>query len=671
MKRYMYVYVQLQSVTKSNTCVNSCVSRLGSRSHRISVHLLCHGQRCLSNKSISGFSRLCYLDSIDTTVFITVGNGEFHMDCFGPLAAVKNRDSRALMNVALGKTAADLVLINATLVNVYTSEIIQKQSVGVKGEWIAYVGDAPDAFIGPDTEVIDAKGRILTPGFIDGHTHLAYLFGIYEFLKHTMPGGTTTIITETMEAYPVCGIDGVIDFLASLQNQPIKIFATAPAMVTACSKSHGISLDDLKILLDRDDILGIGESYWQGVLQSPDIFLKEFDHVLQKGKVLEGHSAGARNHKLAAYAACGISSCHEPITAEEVLDRLRLGIYVMAREGSIRRDLKTISEIKDKAVDLRRLILSTDSVDPGELLEKGYMEYVLRQAVAYGFDPISVVQMATINVAEHFSIDHLVGGISPGRYADMLLLPDLSTFSPQMVISCGKVVARDGQLAVMPRRHVYSKESKTSIQLTKTFVESDFLIPAPCKTPSVDVRIIEMVTDLVTAEKITPVPVQNGALSISVQQDRLKVTAIDRTRSPGQLFTGFIQGIGLKSGALACSAAWDSTDIIVVGANESDMALAVNRIVQSQGGAVLCQHGTILSQLPLPIFGVLSEAPMAEIATGIKEINSRANALGVSFENPLLTLMTLTSAAIPYLKISDEGLVNLRDGKLTGLFAVP
>jgi adenine deaminase len=591
------------------------------------------------------------------------------MSGFDPLAAAKRRDLRSLMDVALGKEEADLVIVNAKLINVYTAEILEHYAVAVKGEWIAYVGETPEAFIGPSTEVVDAAGRLLAPGLIDGHAHLAWLFGIEEFLKYAVPGGTTTIITESLEPYPVSGLAGVLDFLASLRDQPIKLFATAPPMVSISTKARGISAQDLETLLGRDDVLGLGESYWQAVLQTPEVYLPAFQRTLEKGKSLEGHTAGARNHKLSAYAACGVSSCHEPITAQEALDRLRLGIYVMAREGSIRKDLEAIAQIRDQRVDLRHLILCTDGVAPGELLEAGYMERVVQRAVAYGFDPVTAIQMATINVAEHFAIDHLVGGIGPGKYADMILLPDLSTLSPDLVISCGRVVARNGRMTVSPRRHAYSSETRNSVRLPRTLTPVDFGIRTSSHEPQVNIRVMDMVTDLVTAEKLIAVPVKNGGVEISVDQDLLKIAAVDRTHTPGGMFTGLIRGFGLKTGALASSAAWDTSDIVVVGADESDMALAVNRIAELQGGVVLCDGGKIVLELALPIFGIISEAPMGEIAARVKDINEKANALGVPFPDPLLTLITLTGAAIPYLRICEEGLVNLKDGRLRPLFS--
>ena len=221
------------------------------------------------------------------------------------------------MDVALGKKSADLAIVNARLVNVYTGEILEKQSVCTGGEKIAYVGPDAAHAIGNATTVIDAAGAALIPGLIDGHTHVAWLFTAGEFLKYAARGGTTTIVTETLEPYPVAGIEGVRDFLASLKDQPIKFFATAPAMVSTSRAAMGIDPGDLEALLARDEIVGLGESYWQGVLQNRDLFMPIFEKTRAHGKTLEGHTAGARGGKLLAYAACGISSCHEPIRAEE------------------------------------------------------------------------------------------------------------------------------------------------------------------------------------------------------------------------------------------------------------------------------------------------------------------------------------------------------------------
>jgi adenine deaminase len=584
-----------------------------------------------------------------------------------PTSTKSESDLRRLIEVAQGHRPGDLAVINARLVNVYSGELQAQQAVVTSSEWIAYVGDNPQGMIGSDTTVIDAKGRVLIPGLIDGHTHLAWFYSVAEFLRFAMPGGTTTIITETLEPYPVCGLAGVLDFLDSLADQPIKLFATAPAMVSISRAVQGIFLPDLEKLLARKEILGLGESYWQGVLQAPEHFLKAMVATQAAGKTLEGHSAGARGGKLAAYAALGITSCHEPISAEDVITRLRLGMHVMAREGSIRSDLAPISRIKDSGAHLRRLILATDGVEPEALMQNGYMESVLQKAIDYGFDPIQAVQMVTLNVAEHFGIDHLVGGIAPGRSADMVLIPDLTLIRAETVISRGRIIARNGELLVQPRRHRFAAASCDSIRLPREATADDFAIRIETDRSEVEVRVIEMTTDLVTQEQIRLLPVVDGQLKCHPDQDLIKVAAIDRTHTPGKMFTGLLGGFRLRAGALGCSAAWDTSDIIVVGTDEADMAACVNRIRALKGGAVIVGQQRVLAEMALPVFGLVSDRPMETIAAEAGRINRVAKDLGLPFANPLLTLITLTGAAIPYMRICEEGLVNLKNGLTLGL----
>ncbi len=584
------------------------------------------------------------------------------------LLSIEGTDrAKELINVILGKEKADLTIINATILNVYTGELLDHYSVSIKGEWIAYVGNDPEDTIGPHTKIIDAKGKTIIPGLIDGHAHLVWLYNVSEFLKYTMVGGTTTIITETIEIFPIMGYEGVVDFLSSLRDQPIKIFATAPSMVSISKKALGISKATLKKLLSRDDILGLGESYWQVVMQEPEEFLPIFKETLKFGKRLEGHSAGAKGKKLMAYIVPGISSCHEPINSEEVLERLRLGMHVMIREGSIRRDLAPISRIKDARVDFRRLILVTDGIGPGDLLEKGYMEFVVQKAIDCGFDPVDAIQMATINVAEHFFLDGIVGGIAPGKYADMLIIPDPRIIKAEYVISKGKIIAREGNLLVSPRKHVFSRDSLNSIQLLREIEPSVFSIQVKKKSIHVNVRVIDQVTDLVTKELIISLPVIDGEIRQDVSKDILKVAAIDRKYFPGKIFVGLIRGFHLKGGAIACSTAWETSDIIVVGENDKDMAGAVNRIYALQGGAVVYSGGKILAEIPLPVFGLIGDMPISMLAKRMEEVTKIIKDLGFPFDDPLLTLNTLTTAAIPFLRICEEGLVNLKDGKTLGL----
>ena len=573
-------------------------------------------------------------------------------------------EMQTLRQVALGIEKADLVIINARLINVYTGEIQENHSIAIKGRCIALVGPDISAAIGKDTKIIDAMGKTVVPGLIDGHAHLASWSTVHEFLDHAMKGGTTTIITETMEVFPVAGFEGVIDFLESLNGQPVKVFATAPAMASISRSAMGVPLDIMEQFAGRKEIIGLGESYWQTVFQAPEFFLSNFEAMLKKGKTLEGHSAGARGNKLAAYAAMGISSCHEPTSAEDALERLRLGLYVMAREGSIRRDLKSISGILDNNISLRRLVLTTDGISPSDLLNLGYLEYPVQKAIDYGFDPIAAIQAVTLNVAEHFGLDHVIGGIAPGKIADLVIIPDPQTIRAEYVISNGRVISQDGELQVSARRHRYSAKSMDTIRLPKKLAALDFKIRADNTPDAVArVRVIDMATDLVTREIIEDLPVFEGEIICPKDSGTAKISAIDRTRGSGKMFTGLIRNFGLNSGALACSAAWDTSCIIVIGRNDADMALAVNRIHDLKGGVVICDNNEIVCELALPVFGIISELPVDQIAHHLEEIKTAAKRLGVDFPDPVLSLMTLTGAAIPYLRICEEGLVNLKDGK--------
>jgi adenine deaminase len=281
---------------------------------------------------------------------------------------------------------------------------------------------------------------------------------------------------------------------------------------------------------------------------------------------------------------------------------------------------------------------------------------------------VAAIQMATLNVAEHFKLDGFIGGIAPGRYADLVIIPDINTITAQIVISNGQVVAQNGNLLLPTRQHQFSEESLNSVQLSGELNPSDFIIKALDTADQIKVRVIEMITDLVTAETEVKWPVTDGELKADVDQDIIKIAAIDRTHNPGKIFVGLIKGFGLKSGAMACSAAWDTSDIIVIGVDDVDMATAVNRIKSLQGGSVVCNNGQILSELPLPIFGIVSDLPMEIIAQKNQEISDTVSKLGVPFPEPFLTLITLTGAAIPYLRICEEGLVNLKNGKTLPLF---
>jgi len=575
----------------------------------------------------------------------------------------------SLIKVAMGEEKADLALQNGSLVNVYTGEILEEHSVAVKGERIAWVGKDARNVTGPETNVIDCTGKFISPGFIDGHTHLILFYQADQFLKYAMRGGTTTIITELMELGFPLGYQGVLEYLESLKDQPVKIFSVVPPMVTNSqrTRSRTLNFEQIAELLKRDDILGLGETYWSAVIERDEKILNFFVETFKAGKIIAGHTAGARGNRLTAYAAGGVRSCHESINVSDVLERLRLGLYVLIREGGIRKELAEISKIKDLQLDLKQLILTTDSITPEQVVEEGYMETVVQKAIDLGFDPVCAIQMATINVAKYWNLDHLIGGIAPSKYADIVVLPDLRNIKAEYVISNGKVLSKEGKLLIEPRKYIFPAWVRQSMRLNKKFESEDFEINVKSSIDPVSIRVIEQITELVTKETIMEVPVLDEKIKVDLDKDLIKIAAIDFLADPLKMFVGLIKGFRMKRGAFASSMAWDLTNIVVIGADERDMAVAVNRILELQGGIAVCSNGKILAELPMSIGGYMSDLPIEEIVQNLKDIQKESSGLGIPFPDAELSLNTLTTAAIPFFRICEEGFYDMKNNRSVGL----
>ncbi len=579
---------------------------------------------------------------------------------------------KSLVNVALGNEKADLAITGGDVVNVYTGEILKGWSVATRGEWIAYVGEDASHTIGPETKVIDAAGKTLIPGFIDGHAHVLHTHGtIDEFLKYVIKTGTTTIISEMLDFAFTVGYEGVIDFLESVADQPIKIFATAPSTLANGQVDYKdiISPEQFDKLLEQDGIMGVGESNWVPVIKGNQQLLDLFARTLACGKKLEGHSAGARGNKLAAFAASGNSSDHESIAAQEALDRLRLGMHVMIREGDVRHDLEAIAAIRDEGIDFRRLTLTTDGMGAGHLIEHGYMDSLVQKAIDLGFDPVTAIQMGTLNAAEHFSLDNIIGGIAPGKQADIVVIPDPSSIKPEYVISKGQIVAQEGKLVVEPRKHIYPESLRNTVRLPRDLVPADFAIKADGGANAVTARVIDLGSDIANKSALLEMAVVNGEVKSDVDRDIIKVAAIDRIHNTGKMFVGLIRGFSLKKGAFAATASWDVSNILVVGVSEDDMAGAVNRICQMQGGAVVFDQGRVKTEFPLPIACQLSDMPMEQISQQLEQLQREVENLGCQLPYAHLMLNTLTTTIIPAIRISTDGLLDIKTDQSLDLFS--
>jgi adenine deaminase len=342
-----------------------------------------------------------------------------------------SREQRArVIQTALGKVKADVVLAGGQLVNVYSGEILPDLWVAVKGNRVAYAGVPHPELVDDNTAIHELEGRFLLPGFIDGHTHLDSIFQVRDYAEYALAYGNTTAVSEVAMIANAMGVKGVEFFLQETENLPLRVFVLAPPLVPPfpeLESSRPFPADYFRELLARERCLGVGETYWPKVIALEDRALSQYQLSDVLGKTREGHSAGARNMKLAAYAAAGTSSCHEATDSDEALERLRLGMAVMIREGYVRRELNAISGISKQPVDLQNVMIVTDLADPEELVHKGGMNLLLKKAVALGFDPVKAIQMMTINVAQYFGLRDL-GGLAPGKVADMVVVDDLKDF---------------------------------------------------------------------------------------------------------------------------------------------------------------------------------------------------------------------------------------------------
>ena len=560
-----------------------------------------------------------------------------------------------LSKVALGNIPPDTILTHGVLFDVFTREFIKKQSMWIKDGMIAYVGPDHEPAQDEKTEVIDAEGMVLLPGLIDGHAHaLSHRSGIEEFIKHVIPCGVTTVVTETIEVATIVGKDGIEYVAKGLEGQPIRLYYTLPPLcgLTLSEEVNGPSNKELSPLLKDPKCLGVGE------ICRGNIFLegrqaervKELASMaLGMGKVVEGYTAGGSERGLQSYTDFGVSSCHEPVTENEVLQRLRLGYWVMIREGSIRKELEGVKGIFKKKIDLRRLILATEGVDPEEFLAEGYLDASLKSALKLGVSPKLAYQMVTINVAEHFRLDHLIGSLSPGKMADILIIPSPNEFSPRWVMCGGKIIYRDGKSLVEPRKVFFPDYMFNTVKIR------DVTLPSLPKRGTI--RAIELVTGLVTKENI--LDLENPEES----KDTIMILALERLGSE-KTFMGLLKNFGLQRGAYGTTMSWDTPDLIAVGCDGQSMETVIGRLKEIGGGGVYAIGKEVVAEFPAPLCGIVSLEPMEIVREEVRKLEESLRENGVKWEKPVLTVDTLGTPAIPHMRITHQGYVNVKDRKI-------
>ena len=566
----------------------------------------------------------------------------------------------------MGDKKADLVLQNCSIVNVYSNEILSKNQIAIVNERIAFVGPDASHTLGPKTVVMDLQGKYVTPGFADPHIHIDQFVLPSELAKKSLLCGVTSLFSDPIDIVSVCGYRGFREFVRLTQNLPIRFFHVVPGGLPVDRKfSHGKTLNPIqeKTAIKLPNVLGLGEVFsWTKVTQRDPKTMKKISMMLDNDCIINGHTAGASGKKLNAYVSSGILSCHEPTNFEQVLERIRLGMWIMIREGSIRRDLKEIiPEVIKQNINSERLMFCSDGVDPLDLVKYGHIDHCIRESIQLGLDPIRAITLASKNCFDYYNMGKDLGGISPGKLADILVFNYLTTMKPNKVFVGGRLVVSNGIILSKIKTKTIPKWIKKTVKLKK-FTENNFLIKS--KSPSVQGNLISMQTEIITKKDEAELQTRNGNVLASEDKDIWKVAAFDRTFGSKKFGIGFLKNFGANIGAFASTWNFHENDLIVIGSNEKDMAIAANNLVKSQGGMTVVKNGKTLASLSLQVAGIISTESFEKVSSSFSNLNSTIIESGCKFKKPHLIPLFLPFLALPAIRILFRGIVDVKNRTL-------
>ena len=565
--------------------------------------------------------------------------------------------------VAMGDCKADLILKNCSLVSVYSHEILPEIQIAIVQERIAYVGPDASHTLGPKTVVIDLKGKYVTPGFADPHIHIDQFVLPSELAKKSLLCGVTSLFSDPIDIVSVCGYRGFREFLKLTQNLPLRFFHVVPGGLPVDRKfSHvkTLSSSQEKTAIQLPNVVGLGEVFsWTKVTQRDSKTMKTLSMMLDNDCIINGHTAGASGKKLNAYVSSGILSCHEPVNFEQVLERLRLGMWIMIREGSIRRDLKEIlPSVMSHGTNTERLMFCSDGVDPLDLLHYGHIDHCVRVSIQLGLDPIDAITMASKNCFDYYNMGKDLGGIAPGKLADILVFDNLTTIKPTKVFVGGKLVVSSGKLVSKIKSKIIPKWIKQTVKLRK-FSENNFRVTS--KSSSVNVNLISMQSEIITKKDESELHTKNGNVLASKDKDIWKVAAFDRTFGSKKHTVGFLKNFGAQIGAFASTWSFHENDMIVIGSNEKDMTVAANNLVKTQGGMTIVSDGKTLATLQLQVAGIISTDPFEKVSQSFADLNSTLLESGCKFKKPHLIPLFLPFLALPSIRILYRGIVDVKN----------
>jgi len=564
------------------------------------------------------------------------------------------------IRIASGEGKADLLLKNGRVVDVFTGEI-EKKDVAIFGGVIIGFGDYRAK------EIIDVKDDFLCPGLIDGHVHIeSSMVTIPEFARAVLPNGTTTVIIDPHEIANVLGQEGIRFMAESARGIPLNVFVMIPSCVPATHmETSGATLKavDLEPLLKEPWALGLAEmmNFPGVILRDPEV-IKKIE--MAKGKRIDGHAPSLTGKGLYAYLSAGIRSDHECTTLKEAKKKLKNGMWIMIREGTTARNLKDLLPLVTPK-NSRRFFFVTDDRHPKELLEEGHINSMVKKAIKLGVDPILAIQMATLNAAEYFRLDDL-GAIAPGYRADIVTFDHLGRFQMKKVFKDGTLVAEEGKIFphLKKTRLLPSTIKKIGLRI-KPFQKDDLIL----RSDQPFVKVIQLIPDqIVTKKVVKKILLREGVAYPNIKEDILKIIVVERHRATGNIGIGFVQGFGLKKGAIGSTVAHDSHNLVIVGTNDLDILKTVEVIQGMGGGLAAVSDEKVLTSLPLPIAGLMAEVSVCEVKDRLDVLHDATKALGCKLPDPFMALSFLSLPVIPELKITDKGLVDVNQFKIVPVF---
>ena len=563
-----------------------------------------------------------------------------------------------LLAVARGQLPADLVLRNGRIVNVFTGTI-EQADIAIVGDRIAGIGPGYQA-----EQTVDLRNSFVAPGYIDAHVHIeSSLCTPGEFARAVVPRGVTAVVTDPHELANVAGTRGVEYIYAASRGLPLEVIVMAPSCVPAThmgTSGAALTADDLAQLRSAGIVHGLAEVMnFPGVIHDDQTIRDKFKAM--PDSPVDGHCPGVVGHSLNAYVAAGVGSDHESTTVEEAREKLARGLYLLIRQATNARNLDTLLPVITPA-NARRICFCTDDRTPGDLLREGSVDHMVRRAIEFGIDPIDAIRMATLNPSEWFRLPHL-GAIAPGRVANLIVFDDLQRPEARFVYSRGRHVATDGTLVVDTQSN-----SVEHAQLGRCVVDWNSVdLRMKARTTRINV-MIHQPDQLLTGRSVMDANVHNGHAVSDVARDLLKMVVIERHRGTGEFAVGFMQGFGLRRGAIAGTIAHDHHNLVIIGVDDESVRLAGQAVTRMNGGLCVVDEGRVVAELALPIGGLMSDLPVHDVARSYDRLVEAARSLGSPLTDPFMAMSFMALEVIPSLKLTDQGLVDVERFQLIDLF---